>query len=90
MTSFEVTNSVFNITNENKFFSITIPGHWNSDSAEKTIDEINEILELSSQNDIGLHVEQVRKKILLLINDYSLSSLDTFQGEILAELKNAK
>ena len=59
VTSFEVTNSVFNITNKNKCFSIAIPGHWNSESAEKTIDEIIEILELSSQNDIGLHVEQV-------------------------------
>ena len=34
-TSFEATNSVFNITNENNSFSITIPGHWNSKSAEK-------------------------------------------------------
>ena len=27
VTSFECTNSVFNITDENKLFSITIPGH---------------------------------------------------------------
>ena len=27
VTSFECTNSVYNITNENKSFSITIPGH---------------------------------------------------------------
>ena len=36
-TSLETTNSVFNITNENKSFSITIPGHWNSKSAEKLL-----------------------------------------------------
>ena len=30
VTSFECTNSVFNITNENNSFSITIPGHWES------------------------------------------------------------
>ena len=35
MASFESTNSVFNITNENHSFSITIPSHWESDSAEK-------------------------------------------------------
>ena len=28
------TKSVLNITDENKSFSITIPGHWNTKSAE--------------------------------------------------------
>ena len=55
--SFETTNSFFNITNENKSFSITIPGHWDSESAEKTIDELNEFLELRSQNGIEVHIE---------------------------------
>ena len=62
VTFFECTNSVFSTTNENNSFSITIPGHWNSKSAEKTIDELNKLLELRSQNGIVLHVEQVRKK----------------------------
>ena len=62
VTSFECTNSVFNITNENNSFSIIIPGHWNSKSAEKTIDELNKLRELRSKNDIELHTEQVRKK----------------------------
>ena len=34
VTSFEPTNFVFNIINENNSFSITIPAHWNSESAE--------------------------------------------------------
>ena len=72
---FECTNSVFNITNENNSFSIIIPGHYETESAQKTIDELNNLLELRSQNGIELHVEQVRKKGLILINDYSLSSL---------------
>ena len=59
---FEATNSVFIITDNNNSFSITIPGHWNSKSAEKTIDELKKLLKLRSQNDIKLHVEQVRKK----------------------------
>ena len=46
VTSFEATNSVFNITNENNGFSISTPSHWISESAEKTIDELNKLLEL--------------------------------------------
>ena len=62
VSSFECTISVFNTTNENNSFSIIVPGHYETESAEKTIDEINELLELMSQNGIELHVEQVRKK----------------------------
>ena len=47
-------------------------------------------MELRSQNGIELHVEKVRKKGLILINDYSLSSLGMFRDEILEDLKNAK
>ena len=87
---FDCTNSVYNITNENNSFSIIIPGHYETELAQKTINELNRLLELRSQNGIELHVEQVRKKGLLLINDYSLSSLGMFKDEILEELKNVK
>ena len=90
VSSFECTNSVFNITNENNSFSIIVPGHYETESVEKTINELNKLLELRSQNGIELHVEQVRKKGLILINDYSLSSLGMFKDEILEDLKNAK
>ena len=90
VSSFESTNSVFNITNENNSFSIIIPGHYQNKSDEETIDELNRLLELRSQNGIELNVEQVRKKGLILINDCSLSSLDMFKDEILEDLKNAK
>ena len=90
VSSFECTNSVYNITNENNSFSIIIPGHYETESAQKTIDELNNLLDLRSQNGIELHVEQVRKKGLILINDYSLSSLGMFKDEILEDLKNAK
>ena len=62
VTSFEATNSVFNTNLENNSFSIIIPGHWNSRSAEQTINELNKLLDLRSENDIELHTEQVRKK----------------------------
>ena len=90
VSSFECTNSVFNITNENNSFSIIIPGHYQNKSDEETINELNKLLELRSQNGIELNVEQVRKKGLILLNDYSLSSLDMFKDEILEDLKNAK
>ena len=90
VSSFECTNSVFNITNENNSFSIIVPGLYETESAEKTINELNKLLELRSQNGIELHVDQVRKNGLILINDYSLSSLGMFKDEILEDLKNAK
>ena len=41
LSSLECTNSVFNITNENNSFSIIIPGHYETESAEKTNDDLN-------------------------------------------------
>ena len=62
VSSFESTNSVFNITDENNGFSIATPGHWKSEDTEEIITELNKLLELRSQNGIDLHVDQVRKK----------------------------
>ena len=87
MSLFDCTNSVFKITGENNSFSITTPGDWNSESTGKTSDELNKLIDLRSENDIELHVEQVGKKGIILITDYSLSSLGTFKNEILEENK---
>ena len=59
VSSFECTNSVFNITNGNNSFSIIIPGHYETEFAEKIINDINKLLELKS---IELHVEEVKKR----------------------------
>ena len=59
VTSLECTNSVFDITHENNSFSITVLGHCDSKSAEKTIDELNKLLEHRS---LELHVREVRKR----------------------------
>ena len=90
VSSLECINSVFKITNENNSFSIITPGHCETEYAEKTIDELNNLLELKSQNGNELHVEQVRKKGINLIDDYSLSSLGMFKNEILEELKKVE
>ena len=59
VSSFECTNSVFNITDENNSFSIIIPGHYQKKSDEKTINNRNKLLELKS---LELHVHEVRKR----------------------------
>ena len=86
VSSFECTNSVFDITDENNSFSINIPGHWENKSAEKTIEELYKLLELKS---LELHVKEVRK-IKLGDNEYKLSDFDSQKIEILEELKNVK
>ena len=43
VTSLNCPTSVFNITNENNSFSITIPGHWNSESTEETVEKLKEL-----------------------------------------------
>ena len=90
VSSFECTNSVFNITNESNWFSIIIPGHYETQFAEKTLDELNKLLELKP---LELHVAEVRKrgnKIKIGDNENKLSDFDTQKHEIIEELKNAK
>ena len=90
VSSFECTNSVFNITDENNSFSITIPGHYQNESAQKSIDELNKLLELTS---LELHVKEIRErgiKIKIGDNEYRLSAFDTQRKNILEELKNVK
>ena len=90
VSSFECTNSVYNITNENYPFSIIIPGHYETESAEKTIGKLNKLLELKS---LDLHVAEVRKrgtKIKIGDNEYKLSDFGTQRNEILEKLKNVK
>ena len=87
VSSFECTNSVFNITNENNSFSIIIPGHYQNESDEKTINDLNKLLELKS---LELDVDEVKKrgnKIKIADKDYKLSDFDNQKYEILEELK---
>ena len=88
--SLECTISVFNITKENKSFSIIIPGHYHNKSDEKFFDDLNKLLELKPPE---LHIEEVRKrgnKIKLYNNEYRLSDYDTQKNELLEELRNVE
>ena len=90
ISSIECTNSVFNITNEINSFSIIIPGHYQNKTDEKTIDNLNKLLELKS---LELHVEEVKKrgnKIKIADKEYKLSDFDSQKNEIIEELKNVK
>ena len=87
VSSFECTNSVFNITNENNSFSIIIPGHYETEFAEQIIDDLNKLLELKS---LELHVEEVRKKgdiIKIGDKEYKLSDFDNQKYARIEELK---
>ena len=90
VSSFECTNSVFNISDENDSFSFVIARHWESKPDEKTIEELNGLLELRS---LDLHVKQVRKRGIKIKKgniEYKKSNFDTQKNEILERLKNIK
>ena len=77
LTNFERLISVFNITGENNSFSITIPGHWETEFVEKTIDELYKISEFRS---LELHVKEVgkrRNQIKIGDNEFILSDFET-------------
>ena len=87
VSSFECTNSVFNITDDNNSFSIIIPGHYETEFAEKIIEDLNKLLELKS---LELHVNEFRKRgniIKIEDKEYKLSDFDNQKYEILEELK---
>ena len=87
VSSFECTNSVFNITDESNSFSIIIPGHYRNKSDEKTFNDLNKLLELKS---LELHVEEVKKrgnKIKIADKEYKLSDFDNQKYEITSRIK---
>ena len=65
VSSFEATNSVSNINDKNKSFSISTPSHWNSEHCEDFINKLNKLFRLRSENDIELHVKEVEKEVLV-------------------------
>ena len=90
VSSFECTNSVFIITDDNNSFAIIIPAHWETEFADKIIDELNRLLKLKT---IDLHVNEVGKRgSIIKIGDkeYKLSDFDNQKYEILQESKNVK
>ena len=84
---FEATISVFNITHDNNTFSISTPGHWNSEDGKELINNLKKLLELRCEDDIDLHVKEVEKRGIAIEFEnigYKLAGVDHFKGEILA------
>ena len=77
VSSFDCTNFVSNMTNENNSFSIIIPGHYQNKSDEKTVDDPKKLLELAS---LELHVKEVKKRgniVKIGDNEIKSSEFDT-------------
>ena len=92
MTSCEATNFVFDITDENKNFSYSTLSRWYSKSGAESINRLQQILKLRAENDIKLHVEDVRKRgneIKMGDKLHKLFDLDT-RKKIFEELKNVE
>ena len=64
VTSFEATNSVFNLTDENNSFSILTPKYWSADGGEELNIKLNKLLELRSHYEIELRVKEVGKEAI--------------------------
>ena len=90
VTSFETTNSVFNITDENNSFSISTPSCSSPEGGEELDIQLNKLLEVRSENYMESQVKDVKKRrtrIELEISGYNLTSFDHFESEKIAELK---
>ena len=85
VTSFSATNSVFNKTDKNNSFSISTSGYWSARGGLEIIQKLQKILELRSQKDIELQVEEVRKRgtqIKIADKEYKLPDVDAHKNEI--------
>ena len=94
VTSYELSNSVFYIADENNCFAVSIPGRWRIPNflPEGIIVKQKNLLKLRSQNDIELHVEEVRrrgKKLKTGDKGDKLSGLDSSIKEKLENIKSA-
>ena len=92
VTSFEATNFVFNVADEDNSFSFIILGRWRipNYSDEDFIDNLNKLLKLKSKNDVEFHVEEVRNrenKIKVISKEFSSSDFNTSKEEILEVYK---
>ena len=62
LTSFDATESVFKKTDENSSFSTSTTGHLYFRGRSAFINQMQNLLELRSQNDFQLHVKEVRER----------------------------
>ena len=93
VTSFETTDSVFNIIDENISFPISSPSYLIPGDGEELIKKLNEFLKLRSENDIELHVKEFGKRgthIEIENRGFNLAAFDHLKSQILAVLKGVE
>ena len=80
--SFETTNSVFKKTVGNNSFSISIPGRRKIPNylEDGIIEKLKKTTKLRSQNDIELHVEQIRKRRSQIKKNFKRVFLSDFEN----------
>ena len=89
---FETTNSIFYITDEINSISIITPSHWSTENAEGTIIKLKIMLDLRSENDLDLQINEVNTRGNIIISDgqeytnYNIS--DKSKYDIIEILKN--
>ena len=87
---FEVTNCIFQITDKDNSFSVSISGRrrFLNYLEDGNIDKLNNLLNIKSQIDIELHVQEVRNRgNKKNFKEFSLSYFDTSKEELLEEFK---
>ena len=88
---FEAVNSVFTVNIQDISFSITKPSYWSSRGVAETFLKLQNLLELRSENNINLNVEEIRKRgnqIKIGDKEYKLSDPDSHKNEINDVSKN--
>ena len=83
----------FNITDENNIISVTKPRYWFTAGSVGTVKKLNRSLDLRSQIDFELHVEDIRHRenqIKKGENEYNLYDLDIHEKEISRKLKRIR
>ena len=66
VTTFEATNSVINMSNGDKSYSISTPSFWNPKGVEETINKRENYSDFRSQNDIEWHLKEVERRVTRL------------------------
>ena len=71
-----------------KRFSISTPGHWNSEDGDELIKKLIKLLELRSENDIELHIKESEKRSTRMEKEksgYNLAGFDHFKVKYLQD-----
>ena len=85
---FETPSLVFDKTVDNNSFSCFTRNHWTPKDGGETVSGLKKLLELRRRIDFEKHLQEDKKRCLILAKDFSLANHDTNQKkEIVEQLK---